>query len=114
MLEAIKPVNQFRLFSFKSHIALAAFTILLCIPALVKAAPLEYCEAEANRPWNAWISGVEFAGINHDLNKKNKYAYFLDDTAFVQSGATEQITVCLLYTSPSPRDATLSRMPSSA
>ena len=93
MLEAIKPVNQFRLFSFKSHIALAAFTILLCIPALVKAAPLEYCEAEANRPWNAWISGVEFAGINHDLNKKNKYAYFLDDTAFVQSGATEQITV---------------------
>ena len=25
-----------------------------------------------------------------------------------------QITTCLLYTSPSPRDATLSRMPSSA
>ena len=26
----------------------------------------------------------------------------------------EQVVVCLLYTSPSPRDATLSRMPSSA
>ena len=26
----------------------------------------------------------------------------------------DQIVVCLLYTSPSPRDATLSRMPSSA
>ena len=26
----------------------------------------------------------------------------------------EQVTSCLLYTSPSPRDATLSRMPSSA
>ena len=26
----------------------------------------------------------------------------------------EQRTACLLYTSPSPRDATLSRMPSSA
>ena len=26
----------------------------------------------------------------------------------------EEIGVCLLYTSPSPRDATLSRMPSSA
>ena len=25
-----------------------------------------------------------------------------------------QVTTCLLYTSPSPRDATLSRMPSSA
>ena len=28
--------------------------------------------------------------------------------------ATEQLPFCLLYTSPSPRDATLSRMPSSA
>ena len=27
---------------------------------------------------------------------------------------SEQADVCLLYTSPSPRDATLSRMPSSA
>ena len=27
---------------------------------------------------------------------------------------TDAITACLLYTSPSPRDATLSRMPSSA
>ena len=26
----------------------------------------------------------------------------------------EQITICLLYTSPSPRDRTRSRMPSSA
>ena len=29
-------------------------------------------------------------------------------------GATEHTVACLLYTSPSPRDATLSRMPSSA
>ena len=29
-------------------------------------------------------------------------------------GSTNPINVCLLYTSPSPRDATLSRMPSSA
>ena len=27
---------------------------------------------------------------------------------------SENISICLLYTSPSPRDATLSRMPSSA
>ena len=35
----------------------------------------------------------------------------------LKSGATEQLQGafgCLLYTSPSPRDATLSRMPSSA
>ena len=28
--------------------------------------------------------------------------------------SSAQLTICLLYTSPSPRDATLSRMPSSA
>ena len=31
-----------------------------------------------------------------------------------QDETQEQTTTCLLYTSPSPRDATLSRMPSSA
>ena len=30
------------------------------------------------------------------------------------SGRAERLLLCLLYTSPSPRDATLSRMPSSA
>ena len=29
-------------------------------------------------------------------------------------GAASKLIICLLYTSPSPRDATLSRMPSSA
>ena len=38
-------------------------------------------------------------------------AFYDEPTAW----AVEQgLTVCLLYTSPSPRDATLSRMPSSA
>ena len=32
----------------------------------------------------------------------------------VADGEGENIIACLLYTSPSPRDATLSRMPSSA
>ena len=32
----------------------------------------------------------------------------------VSADATEESSDCLLYTSPSPRDATLSRMPSSA
>ena len=33
---------------------------------------------------------------------------------FDLAGSLTYVTVCLLYTSPSPRDATLSRMPSSA
>ena len=38
------------------------------------------------------------------------------DAVFAQCAkkANEKIRICLLYTSPSPRDATLSRMPSSA
>ena len=32
----------------------------------------------------------------------------------VMDGVAELVSDCLLYTSPSPRDATLSRMPSSA
>ena len=35
-------------------------------------------------------------------------------TAQRPSGSAGEIRYCLLYTSPSPRDATLSRMPSSA
>ena len=33
---------------------------------------------------------------------------------FTPGHANDHVCVCLLYTSPSPRDATLSRMPSSA
>eukprot|EP00830_Metopus_es_P013822 TRINITY_DN3485_c0_g1_i2.p1 TRINITY_DN3485_c0_g1~~TRINITY_DN3485_c0_g1_i2.p1 ORF type:complete len:343 (-),score=91.72 TRINITY_DN3485_c0_g1_i2:14-1042(-) len=41
--------------------------------------------------------------------------FYINGTTFHASSITiDYITVCLLYTSPSPRDATLSRMPSSA
>ena len=33
---------------------------------------------------------------------------------FIDLHLVHEVTSCLLYTSPSPRDATLSRMPSSA
>ncbi len=45
------------------------------------------------------------------LSKKLDVAQF-SDVAHVRACARAH--VCLLYTSPSPRDATLSRMPSSA
>ena len=43
---------------------------------------------------------------NNDLN--------ILESRFPQGTLTWKSTSCLLYTSPSPRDATLSRMPSSA
>ena len=39
---------------------------------------------------------------------------FLTDSIGDQFGFVYRITNCLLYTSPSPRDGLLSRMPSSA
>ena len=38
----------------------------------------------------------------------------LKNKGFVTTSKNEVVLTCLLYTSPSPRDATLSRMPSSA
>ena len=57
-----------------------------------------------------------------DLKKlSGKYEFkifsepFLDEAdAIEQLSDFEALLICLLYTSPSPRDATLSRMPSSA
>ena len=36
------------------------------------------------------------------------------ETSISKNGLLNDLKTCLLYTSPSPRDATLSRMPSSA
>ena len=44
-----------------------------------------------------------------------KYAPFIRKIFIVTDGQSPNLDeICLLYTSPSPRDATLSRMPSSA
>ena len=43
-----------------------------------------------------------------------KYQLFLNDLYYFNSVELLQYSICLLYTSPSPRDRTRSRMPSSA
>ena len=45
------------------------------------------------------------------ISKKTIYTFFANKEALVQSVV---FSICLLYTSPSPRDRTRSRMPSSA
>ena len=77
---------------------------------------------ETSRPWvtfsvqSGTIDDVEpDSSVSAPENRET-----LTDTAVVVTGeATDNVgvagvQVCLLYTSPSPRDATLSRMPSSA
>ena len=50
-----------------------------------------------------WLSGTGGAKFN-DEKQKDIFAHYSD----------QAITICLLYTSPSPRDRQKSRMPSSA
>ena len=77
-------------------------------------------------------AGRTIVCVHHDLNTVKKYfdSVLLLNVRLVAFGPTEKVLTpeliektyggrlgvltCLLYTSPSPRDATLSRMPSSA
>ena len=54
-------------------------------------------------------TGTRLVSLSGDVKQPG---YFEIETGKVTLG--ELINDCLLYTSPSPRDATLSRMPSSA
>ena len=53
-----------------------------------------------------------------DLQKINQAAHkmlqLVEDLFFTENADSPQPSTCLLYTSPSPRDRTRSRMPSSA
>ena len=62
-------------------------------------------------------SGVDLANVKMSMNPFDEIA--LEEAIRIkEKGNAEEIIAvsigCLLYTSPSPRDATLSRMPSSA
>ena len=50
------------------------------------------------------------------INRRAKYIllHIEQSQILIHLGMTGTLRICLLYTSPSPRDATLSRMPSSA
>ena len=55
--------------------------------------------------------GNEYAGLVSDGVAAGDTDNYIDTGSFIFNAL---VSGCLLYTSPSPRDATLSRMPSSA
>ena len=65
----------------------------------------------------AWItgggSGIGLAGAI-ELVKAGAHVVISGRTAATNASALAHLQTCLLYTSPSPRDGLLSRMPSSA
>ena len=85
-------------------------------------AQVERGETVLNLLWLRFIEGEVFMGQimaddpGYMVLKDSEYDRLVQDfVAFIENGfdAAQPIS-CLLYTSPSPRDATLSRMPSSA
>ena len=63
----------------------------------------------------------QYLGGENDSFSKNKNINFITDKGFLNlissngmKYKSKQINICLLYTSPSPRDISGSRMPSSA
>ena len=50
----------------------------------------------------------------HDIDELEDYEYLDFDDENIENSSQEWKKSCLLYTSPSPRDRTRSRMPSSA
>ena len=55
------------------------------------------------------VKGVTSTEVGYSQGKNSKTSY-----EEVCTGTTDHVEVCLLYTSPSPRDVEESRMPSSA
>ena len=73
---------------------------------------------EATRIEEAVEKSLELGFSTSDINPENpfgtsKVGDFIADY-ILSPEDTRNFNTCLLYTSPSPRDATLSRMPSSA
>ena len=62
--------------------------------------------------WNTQVFSVDNIDTNQISNAVGSWGAYLSDFLLTIFGYMSYL--CLLYTSPSPRDATLSRMPSSA
>ena len=68
---------------------------------------------KASKPTECSIGGKWIEKTTDDFFKGKRVVLFSLPGAFTPTCSSQQLP-CLLYTSPSPRDATLSRMPSSA
>eukprot|EP00657_Telonema_sp_P-1_P009231 TRINITY_DN3423_c0_g1_i1.p1 TRINITY_DN3423_c0_g1~~TRINITY_DN3423_c0_g1_i1.p1 ORF type:complete len:119 (-),score=10.07 TRINITY_DN3423_c0_g1_i1:66-422(-) len=75
-----------------------------------------YLATKRNVSWNPATSAIGSAPIYWDNPYWTRYENYQNDTRnrFIGNFELNYELACLLYTSPSPRDRTRSRMPSSA
>ena len=96
---------------FKSDIEIARSCKLKPISKILKKINVPD-NPKAFSPMGRHIAKINFEFLNK--LKKKKDGHLILVTAITPTPAGEGKTTCLLYTSPSPRDAESSRMPSSA
>ena len=106
--------NDFDLAKLKGKVVLVDFWATWCIPCLKEIPKLRKMHKALHE------KGFVIVGVANnskddltsffESNKKVPWTSVADEKNVV----SKDFKVCLLYTSPSPRDATLSRMPSSA
>ena len=92
----------------------------ICFERLSQRQPDPQTELDFTDPFTLLVAVVLSAqATDVGVNKATKGLFAAANTpaamvALGSDGISHHIRTCLLYTSPSPRDATLSRMPSSA
>ena len=104
----------------EDHIALITLNRPTALNALNDQLLGELCDALADAQKNEKVRCIVLtgsekafaAGADIKMMSEKSFVDAFADNLFTD--ASDRITACLLYTSPSPRDATLSRMPSSA
>ena len=74
----------------------------------------EDTQVRRNSRMAIWLSTIFSILVFPILYWSETVLIFLGQSEELSETAQEYLWICLLYTSPSPRDATLSRMPSSA
>ena len=91
---------------------LAITMVAVVLPALLSVAP---AHAQANLIASFFVDNFHFSPNGDNVKDETTISYNLVDSALVHLLVLEKdSTTCLLYTSPSPRDLSTSRMPSSA
>ena len=99
---------KFRLISRVLGIGLIAFSFLQLTPIIVS---IIYDEDNITAFAYSFLITLAFGSFLYLVNFEKKYEGIRVKEGFL---LTVLLWFCLLYTSPSPRDKTVSRMPSSA